>query len=369
MFGLLNSAKQKLEATLEAQQHPQQHPQPAQKPHRQQGQYQPQYQAQPQHQSQSQQQPQHQQQQHTWQYSQCTGKKKAVLIGVNYFGTKGELAGCINDVQNLREFLCTQWKYPAKNIVVLTDDQRAPRSRPTRANIIAAAQWLVADAAPNDALFFHFSGHGVSVKDTSGDEHDGHDEAICPEDYQTAGMLVDDELHALLVAPLPVGCRMTVLFDACHSGSALDLPYTYTTEGNVQSPALLAEAGRGLKGAYAAYSAGDMGGVLSNAKALFHTARGEGGAAHRETRRTRSSDADVIFFSGCKDEQTSADAVEGGEATGAMSFAFIAALSENPRLSYKELLVRVRAILQRKYSQKPQLSSSHEIDTDLEFVI
>lgn len=38
------------------------------------------------------------------------------------------------------------------------------------------------------------------------------------------------------------------------------------------------------------------------------------------TKQTRASAADVVSFSGCKDNQTSADAVEGGEATGALSW-------------------------------------------------
>ena len=41
----------------------------------------------------------------SWQYSQCTGAKKALLIGINYFRQQGELKGCINDVQNVRKFL------------------------------------------------------------------------------------------------------------------------------------------------------------------------------------------------------------------------------------------------------------------------
>lgn len=36
-------------------------------------------------------------------YSHCTGRRKALLIGINYFGQSGELSGCINDVgSNLR---------------------------------------------------------------------------------------------------------------------------------------------------------------------------------------------------------------------------------------------------------------------------
>lgn len=37
------------------------------------------------------------------------------------------------------------------------------------------------------------SGHGASVEDVDGDEHDDSDEAICPLDYKEAGMIIDDE--------------------------------------------------------------------------------------------------------------------------------------------------------------------------------
>lgn len=33
------------------------------------------------------------------------GKKKALCIGVNYFGKSYELKGCINDATNMRSFL------------------------------------------------------------------------------------------------------------------------------------------------------------------------------------------------------------------------------------------------------------------------
>lgn len=46
--------------------------------------------------------------------------------------------------------------YDPSDMVILTDDND-PRGRafPTRQNILYAMQWLVADAKPNDALFFH----------------------------------------------------------------------------------------------------------------------------------------------------------------------------------------------------------------------
>ena len=64
-----------------------------------------------------------------------TGKRKALFIGINYFGQKGELRGCINDVQNIKAFLTSNFRID--EMLVLTDDQSDPRKKPTRANIIA----------------------------------------------------------------------------------------------------------------------------------------------------------------------------------------------------------------------------------------
>lgn len=303
-----------------------------------------------------------------FQYSQCTGKKKALLIGINYTGQNGELRGCINDVKNVKQFLINQWSYKEADMVVLTDDQTNPRNRPTSANIIAAMQWLVRDARPNDALFFHYSGHGGQTKDTDGDEGDGYDETIYPVDFEQNGHIVDDTMHDIMVKPLPEGCRLTAIFDSCHSGSALDLPYIYSTEGKIKEPNLAAEAGQGLLSAVTSYAKGDMGGVLKSAMGLYKTAAGGQKKADKISKATRTSPADVISFSGCKDSQTSADTQEAGQATGAMSFAFISSLSNKHDQSYQELLVSIREILRAKYSQKPQLSSSHPMETNILFL-
>ncbi|KAL9116346.1 MAG: hypothetical protein Q9187_007130 [Circinaria calcarea] len=297
---------------------------------------------------------------YSFQYSACTGRRKALLIGINYFGQRGQLRGCINDVKNMSTYLNENFGYAREDMVILTDDQQNPMSQPTKANILRAMHWLVKDAKPNDSLFFHYSGHGGQTPDLDGDEDDGYDEVIYPVDFRTAGHITDDEMHRILVKSLQPGVRLTAIFDSCHSGSALDLPYLYSTQGVLKEPNLAKEAGQGLLGIVSAYARGDLGGVASTAMGFFKKAT-TGDAAYTKALQTKTSPADVIMWSGSKDTQTSQDAQINNEATGAMSWAFITALKKNPQQSYVQLLNSIRDELASKYTQKPQLSCSHPL--------
>ncbi|KAK2767150.1 Ca(2+)-dependent cysteine protease [Onygenales sp. PD_12] len=305
---------------------------------------------------------------YSFQYSNCTGKRKALLIGINYFGQRGQLRGCINDVKNMSTYLNQNFGYAREDMVILTDDQQNPMSQPSKANILRAMHWLVKDARPNDSLFFHYSGHGGQTKDLDGDEDDGNDEVIYPVDFRQAGHIVDDEMHRIMVKSLLPGVRLTAIFDSCHSGSALDLPYIYSTQGILKEPNLAKEAGQGLLSVVSAYARGDVSGMLSTVGGLIKKAtKGEQG--YQKARQTKTSPADVIMWSGSKDTQTSQDATIQGEATGAMSWAFITALKKNPQQSYVQLLRSIRDELSTKYTQKPQLSCSHPLNTDLLYVM
>lgn len=207
---------------------------------------------------------------------------------------------------------------------------------------------------------YALAGHGGQTKDTDGDEDDGYDEVIYPVDFKQRGHIVDDQIHAICVAPLQPGVRLTAIFDSCHSGSVLDLPYVYSTKGALKEPNLMKEAGQGLLGAAMSYARGDVGGMLKGLMSLGKQAM-NGDKAYQKTMRTKTSPADVISWSGSKDDQTSADATIASQATGAMSYAFIAAIRQNPNQSYLQLLNSIRVILQQKYSQKPQLSCSHPL--------
>ena len=177
-------------------------------------------------------------------------------------------------------------------------------SQPTKQNILRAMHWLVKDARPNDSLFFHYSGHGGQTKDIDRDESDGYDEVIYPVDFRQAGHITDDEMHRIMVAPLQPGVRLTAIFDSCHSGTALDLPYIYSTQGILKEPNLAKEAGQGLLSVLSSYSRGDLGGVASNVLGFIKKATQGDGAAER-AKATRTSPADVIMWSGSKDDQKS----------------------------------------------------------------
>lgn len=82
-------------------------------------------------------------------------------------------------------------------------------------------RWLVNGAKAGDSLFFHFSGHGGQAPAKQGDERDGLNETILPLDFRTAGQIEDDEINAVLVRPLPHGCKLHAVVDACHSGSGM----------------------------------------------------------------------------------------------------------------------------------------------------
>mmetsp|Transcript_13369 Transcript_13369/g.24752 ORF Transcript_13369/g.24752 Transcript_13369/m.24752 type:complete len:457 (+) Transcript_13369:120-1490(+) len=150
------------------------------------------------------------------------GRKRAVLIGINYRGQQGELRGCHNDVLVMKQLL-HQYGFEESDMKLLMDDDM--NINPTTHNILAAMEWLHDGAEPNDSLFLHYSGHGGYVNDASGDEDDNRDETIVPVDFKQSGQIIDDVLFAKVIMPVPEGVMLTCIMDCCHSGTVLDLPY------------------------------------------------------------------------------------------------------------------------------------------------
>lgn len=313
--------------------------------------------------------------------STCDGNKKSLFIGINYVGSKAELRGCINDVKNIKKFVVDHYKFPedAEHMKTLVDDDAS--NMPTKDNMIAAFKWLVEGAKSGDSLFLHYSGHGGSQADDDSDDTDGKDETLIPVDYEQNGVIVDEDLHGILVAGLPQGVRLTIITDCCHSGSILDLPYTYGVDNNmevVETDNRKAVLDAAMKAGIALFKGNKQEALQAGISAItLHFKKpgggragggGGGGDASSQQIKLRSSVADVIQFSGCRDDQTSADASIEGSATGAMSWSFMEAFEQHGMdQSYVQLLGNIRTLLSGKYSQVPQMSTGHKMDMNTSF--
>lgn len=127
---------------------------------------------------------------------------------------------------------------------------------------------------------------------------------IYPVDFRQTSHITDDEMHRIMVQPLPAGVRLTAIFDSCHSATALDLPYVYSTQGMIKEPNLAREAGQGLLNVVSACARNDLDGAEDGIVSLFKKAA-TGEEAHQRSLATKTSAADVVMFSGSKDNQTS----------------------------------------------------------------
>lgn len=254
------------------------------------------------------------------------GRVKALFVGINYVGTSHQLKGCVNDVYTMLSTL-QQITFPISECCILVDDPQFPNfsDYPTRENMIRYMGWLVAGARPGDVLFFHYSGHGAQTKAVN-DSEEEYDQVLCPVDFNTAGTIMDDDLFLLLCHPLPAGVRLTCVFDCCHSASMLDLPFSFVTSHHL----------------------GDQ----------------RTGHTMKKVRQNNYTQADILLFSGCTDDGTSADAQGGPNgAGGAATQAFTWSLLHTAGLSYMEILLKTRNHLKSlKYKQVPQLTSSKPVD-------
>lgn len=158
-----------------------------------------------------------------------SGTKRAVMIGINYVGQAGELAGCHNDVLNMKEYLMDVHEFEDENITVLMDDGVHPD--PTRSNIMYAYQRVVQQSEPGDVVYLHYSGHGGKLRDDGYDEEDGYDETLIPLDFEVNGQIRDDDIKRMVVLPMQAGVYVTSVMDCCHSGTVCDLPYVFKADG------------------------------------------------------------------------------------------------------------------------------------------
>lgn len=259
----------------------------------------------------------------------------ALLIGCEYEATpSAALPGCFQDVDTITKLM----KPMGYEMDTLSHGSG------TRANILAKLNGIGAKALKSSykrqkfQVFISFSGHGGSVRDTNGDEKDGKDEVIFPEDFEKSGVIIDDEIFAIM-RRWPRNVRCVLFFDCCHSGTMSDLPFRYwydrhptssssTSSSSTSSPSTLPSVQFSIEN------------------------------------RNRIG-AQCVCISGCDDTQTSASAYDLlGKSTwrGALTTAFSLCLKEMPlsRPSWIQLLKDIRKWLTiRKFTQTAQICFSH----------
>jgi metacaspase-1 len=268
--------------------------------------------------------------------------KKALLIGVNRYKIPGaDLRGCVNDVKNLQAALVDLYGFAKNNIKVLTD------SRATQRNIVAAVRALVSGAGKGDVILVHFSGHGSNVPDNDGDEADQRDEILCPTDLDWKSPLRDDWLRKTFDR-LKRGVSLTVITDCCHSGTitrVLQPPDAPVLSRYLPSPwdLVAAESGRRLRGKV-------TGGLRGSSRAQ----RSKSDIVH--------ADIPEVLITGCRDTQTSADAMIGGDFNGALTYNLVQALRQgDSSMTYRDLHGQVTAGLRKgKFDQVPQLEGHRD---------
>lgn len=253
--------------------------------------------------------------------------KKALLIGINYIGSKNELNGCINDVHKIKDLLISSYEYHETDITCLTD---YTDEKPTRENIIKHFDDLVTTAQPEDILCFYYSGHGAKIKDENNDEISGFDDALYTMDKK---FILDDDILNILIKLQ--GAHISLFFDCCHSGTICDLECNLIYKNSVFS-----------EKRYGIWS--------ENSKPI---------------------NGNVCVYSGCLDDQYSADTQfiknKIPENDGAFTYALLECITkQNKSITNKEFIKHIYIYLKNKhFTQIPQLSCSNSKLIDQLFFI
>jgi hypothetical protein len=133
-----------------------------------------------------------------------------------------------------------------------------------------------------------------------------------------------------------------------------------------------------IQGGFSVQKIQDAKQLLAGAQSFFNSLKHrndpheEGVGEENFVEDWKSEHKRVIMYSGCKDDQTSADATIGGGHVGAMSWAFLKTMreqGEGGNLTYLEVLQNTRGALKGKYDQIPQLSLGYEMDLNTPFSI
>lgn len=267
--------------------------------------------------------------------------KRALLVGINQY-PGAPLQGCVNDIEDMGNFLVNKMGFDPADIRLVAD------ARATTAAIKDRLGWLMTNARDDDQLVFHYSGHGAQMplRNNQGEVDRVHD-VICPVDFDWS------EEHAIadvdfkrMFASLPDAIEFIWISDSCHSGDLTRaIPRRNCRPKVLIPPADIAWRMKAAKS--------DRIVPLGFQKALMEA-------------KGADTPFQGAFISGCRSDQTSADASFVGpdgkdRPNGALTYYLLSQLGMKDGLTtpVKGLVPQiVAALASAGYDQEPQLHGS-----------
>jgi uncharacterized caspase-like protein len=238
--------------------------------------------------------------------------KKLLTVAVNEYNV-APLRGCVNDSNNVKD-LCVRIGYEVTQLL----DEEA-----TKQNIIEALTAIGKELKSGDKLMFHYSGHGSQIPTIDPTETDNLTEILCPFDLilpngaWTDNFITDDELNYIF-SQYDSNVEIECILDCCHSGTGTRDIRPHTANRFVKAFDLTTE--------------------------------------FKIEKFDLTKSRYIICWSGCRDDQTSADAYIDGMYQGAFTSALLKTEGCR-RLRYTKILE-----LMQKYnfSQVPQLTCNEK---------
>ena len=241
-------------------------------------------------------------------------KKRALLIGINYDDDQykdDDLNGCVNDLNNLKQFLKERCGFEDEDIITLVNNEATKEA--IEMEILNLSYFSFSNPGAN--IWLSYSGHGTRFVI----DHSRTTEVLCPSDYLHKGVIYDSWLKTNFVDVLHIDTNAFVLMDCCNSGSNFNLPFRYDIIDRV--------------------SIHDTGYTKTQITELCN----------------------IVKISGCEDDQTSADYFDrnDNEFQGALTNNFLDNFENSDKSILDSYLNVTTNLKNERFTQRPVLSFTH----------
>lgn len=288
-------------------------------------------------------------------------KKKlfALFVGIdNYPPSVPSLAGCVNDMMAVREFieertLSDGFELHSRTLI----DHEA-----TRLNIVRGFEEHLTQAGENDVALFYYSGHGSQEHAHQvfwATEPDKLNETlVCYDSRTDDGMdLADKELATLIEVVASNNPHILVIMDCCNSGSG-----TRSLAENDEN-------------AFVARMVQDANSTVRSLDSYILPKQAEADASRgtlavSDVQEITLPQSRHVTLSAAHSFELAKETRLGGTRRGVFTYSLLEVLNQaRGTLSYADVMRRVRGLVtQRTFDQNPQLYVYQEGDMDLPFL-